>query len=39
MLAERLIIWEFGHRNNLWFTGEETLREWAGWYAGLEIWS
>jgi hygromycin-B 7''-O-kinase len=37
MLAERLIIWEFGHRNKMWFTGEETLREWAGCYAELDV--
>jgi hypothetical protein len=35
MLAERLIIWDFGHKNKMWFTGEETLREWAGWYTEL----
>jgi hypothetical protein len=37
MLAERLIIWDFGHRNKMWFTGEETLQEWAGWYSELDL--
>ncbi len=39
MLAGRLIIWEFGGRNKRWFTGEETLREWARWYMELRVFS
>jgi hypothetical protein len=32
MLLDRLIIWEYGQRNGLWFRPGMTLREWAELY-------
>ena len=37
MLRDRLIIWEFGQRNKIWFDEGLTLREWAEPYTSLRL--
>ena len=37
MLADRLLIWEHGQRNGIWFDPGMTLREWAGRYTSLAV--
>ncbi|MGB2693609.1 MAG: aminoglycoside phosphotransferase family protein [Dehalococcoidia bacterium] len=37
MLADRLVIWEYGQRNKVWFDESAVLREWAGWYTALNL--
>ena len=36
MLADRLIIWEYGQRNNIWFQKGVSLQEWAGEFVSLQ---
>lgn len=36
MLADRLIIWEYGQRNNVWFEKGLSLQEWAGLFVSLQ---
>ncbi len=35
MVAERLLIWEYGQRKEVWFTPEQTFRSWAERYCSL----
>jgi aminoglycoside phosphotransferase (APT) family kinase protein len=37
MLVDRLIIWEYGQRNKVWFQPDTTLREWAEPYTSFEL--
>lgn len=37
MLADRLIIWEYGQRNGIWFEPGAILRDWAGRYTSLSL--
>lgn len=35
MLRDRLVFWEYGQRNNLWFRPDMSLRQWAERYVEL----
>jgi aminoglycoside phosphotransferase (APT) family kinase protein len=37
ILCDRLIIWEYGQRNKIWFREGVTLREWAEPFVEMEI--
>ena len=36
MLADRLIIWEYGQRNNVWFEEGLSFQDWAGYFVTLQ---
>ena len=37
MLADRLIIWEYGQRNSIWFEEGLSFQEWAGHFVSLQL--
>ncbi len=37
ILAERLIIWEYGQRNKIWFKEGMSFRTWAEQFVGLDL--
>ncbi len=37
MVADRLIIWEYGQRNSLWFERGISFQEWAGHFVSLQL--
>jgi aminoglycoside phosphotransferase (APT) family kinase protein len=37
MLLDRLIIWQYGQRNRVWFEPETTFREWAERYVSTRV--
>ena len=37
MLLDRMIIWEYGQRNSLWFPEDATLRDWAEVFTSFDV--
>lgn len=37
ILSDRLLFWQYGQRNRVWFTPEQTLRSWAEEYVELPV--